>query len=136
MAAEHPARKAAYISMDAVERGSKDDWLALFAENAVFEDPVGVSFLDPEGKGHRGKEEISAFWDKNIGPSTVKFDIHHSYAAGNEVANTGNLTIRSEGDIVTTLEATIIYKVNEEGKLVSVRAFWEVDKMNVSMPAG
>ena len=136
MDAEHPARNAANLSMDAVERGAKDDWLGLFAQDAVFEDPVGVSFLDPEGKGHRGKEEIGAFWDKNIGPNTVKFDIHHSYAAGNEVANTGTLTVRTEGDITTTLEATILYRVNEEGKLVSVRAFWEVDKLNMSMPGG
>jgi len=135
MAAEHPARAAANLSMDAGERGDKDGWLSLFAEDAVLEDPVGVSFLDPEGKGHRGKEEISAFWDKNIGPSAVKFDIHHSYAAGHEVANTGTLTVRSEGDIITTLEATILYRVNDEGRLASVRAFWEVDKMNVSMPA-
>ena len=85
MVAEHPARVAANLSMSAVERGAKDDWLALFEDDAIFEDPVGESFLDPEGKGHRGKDEISAFWDKNIGPNKVKFDIHHSYAAGSGV---------------------------------------------------
>jgi ketosteroid isomerase-like protein len=135
MVTEHPARAAANLAMSAVERGAKSDWLALFADDATFEDPVGVSFLDPEGKGHRGKAEISAFWDQNIARGKVKFDIHHSYAAGNEVANTGTLTVRTEGDVITTLEATILYRVNKKGKLVSVRAFWEVDKMNVSMPS-
>ena len=44
--ATHPARTASRRSMDAVSRGAKDEWLALFAEDAVIEDPVGVSMFD------------------------------------------------------------------------------------------
>ena len=36
---EHPARLAAQRSMDAVTRGAKQEWLALFAPDAVIEDP-------------------------------------------------------------------------------------------------
>ena len=41
---------------------------ALWAEDAVVEDPVGPSFFDPEGKGHHGIAGISAFWDIAIAP--------------------------------------------------------------------
>ena len=132
MATEHPARTASKRSMGAVERKAKDEWLALFADDAIVEDPVGMSVLDPEGKGYRGKNEISAFWDRNIEPNTVRFDIHHSYAAGNEVANTGTITTTMQNGMKATVEGTFVYKVNEAGKLVSLRAFWEVDKLRLT----
>ena len=132
MTTEHPARTASKRSMGAVERKAKDEWLSLFADDAIIEDPVGVSVLDPEGKGYLGKNEISAFWDRNIGPNTVRFDIHHSYAAGNEVANTGTITTTLQNGMKATVEETFVYKVNEAGKLVSLRAFWEVDKLRLS----
>ena len=132
MATEHPARTASKCSMGAVERKAKDEWLALFADDAIVEDPVGMSVLDPEGKGYRGKNEISAFWDRNIEPNTVRFDIHHSYAAGNEVANTGTITTTMQNGMEATVEGTFVYKVNEAGKLVSLRAFWEVDKLRLT----
>ena len=40
--------------MGAVAAGRKDDWLALFAPDAIVQDPVGPSRLDPDGRGHRG----------------------------------------------------------------------------------
>lgn len=135
MVTEHPARAASKRSMSAVERGAKSEWLALFADNAVVEDPVGVSFLDPEGQGHVGKDQIGAFWDRNIGPNKVRFDIHHSYVAGNEVANTGTITTTLENGMKVTVEGTFVYRVNEEGKLVSLRAFWEADQMSLSGPS-
>ena len=53
---DHPARRASRQSMAAVAAGSKDQWLALFAPNAVVEDPVGPSMLDPSAKGHHGHD--------------------------------------------------------------------------------
>ena len=53
--------------MAAVAEGRKDEWLALFTPNAVVEDPVGPSLLDPEGKGHHGHDGIAKFWDQNFG---------------------------------------------------------------------
>ncbi len=48
---EHPAVAASRRSWDAVHRKSKADWLALFTEDAVVEDPVGRTPLDPAGPG-------------------------------------------------------------------------------------
>ena len=47
---EHPARAAAQASMAAVAAGDRSAWLALFADNAVVEDPIGPSMFDPEGE--------------------------------------------------------------------------------------
>jgi hypothetical protein len=135
MDTEHPARVASKRSASAVERGAKEEWLNLFTDDAIVEDPVGVSPLDPEGKGHVGKTAIAAFWDRNIGTNKIEFDIHHSYAAGNEVANTGTITTMLPNEMKVIVEGTFVYKVNEEGKLISLRAFWETDKLKMVDPS-
>ena len=46
-----------------VVEGNKQAWLDLFADDAIVQDPVGVSPLDPTGLGHQGKGAIEAFWN-------------------------------------------------------------------------
>ena len=125
----HPARIAATRSMDAVSRRSKEDWLALFADDAIVEDPVGPSMFDPSGTGHRGREAISAFWDKAIAlPERFEFDIADSFAAGNEVANVGTISAFFPGDTRVDTEGVFVYRVNEAGLIVSLRAYWETER--------
>jgi hypothetical protein len=131
MAREHPARAAANRSMEAVQRRDKEAWLSLFADGAVVEDPIGPSPLDPEGKGHAGSGEIAAFWDRQIAPNRVVFDIRHSYAAGSEVANVGTITVLMENGAMMLVDGVFTYKVNGAGKLVALRAFWELEKLRV-----
>jgi ketosteroid isomerase-like protein len=75
----HPARAAAAASMSAVSHGAKDEWLALFAEDAVLEDPVGPSFFDPTGDGHRGHLRVLGQGDRarptdRVSPPLRNFD--------------------------------------------------------------
>ena len=91
MTTDHPARLASQRSMAAVEAGDRDGWLALFADDAIVQDPIGPSPLDPEGKGRHGKEEIAAFYDSIIAPNPVRFEIIASYAAGDEEGATRGL---------------------------------------------
>jgi ketosteroid isomerase-like protein len=125
----HPARTASRRSMDAVSRGAKDEWLALFAEDGVVEDPVGVSMFDPTGNGHRGRDAIAAFWDMAIANvERFSFDIRDSFAAGNEVANVGTITAFLPGGSVVDTEGVFVYRVDEDGLIVSMRAFWETER--------
>lgn len=127
--ATHPARTASRRSMDAVSRGAKEEWLALFADDAVVEDPVGVSMFDKTGDGHRGRTAISAFWDLTIGNAErIEFEIRDSFAAGNEVANVGTISSFLPGGATLDAEGVFVYRVNEEGLIVSLRAFWETER--------
>ena len=112
--------------MKSSQRKAKQEWLALFAEDACIEDPIGASPLDPEGKGHRGKQAIEKFWDTNIGPNTIEIDMRHSYAAGNEAAHLGVLTTTFPNGSKVIVEGIFTYKVNEEGKLSSLRGYWDL----------
>jgi steroid Delta-isomerase len=125
----HPARTASRRSMDAVIRGAKEEWLALFAEDGVIEDPVGVSMFDPTGNGHHGRDGIAAFWDMTIANvEQFSFDIKDSFAAGNECANVGTITTLLPGGSVVDTEGVFVYRVNDDGLIVSMRAFWETDR--------
>ena len=131
---EHPARLASQRSIAAVQAKDKDGWLALFAEDAVVQDPVGKSFLDESGEGHRGHEAIGAFFDGNIAPvEEIRFELHDSFAAGDEVANVATIHMTLPGGATSRCEGVFVYRVREDGKLVSLRAFWEVDRMMATL---
>ena len=131
MSKEHPARLASQRSMEAVHEKDKQAWLDNFADDAVVEDPIGVSALDPTGKGQRGKDAIAKFWDAQIGPNKVMFNIRESFAAGDEVANVGTITVVMPGGLTTLVDGVFTYRVNATGKLASLRAYWEVDKLKI-----
>ena len=118
-------------SMAMSESKDRDGWLGLFADDAVVEDPVGPSFVDEEGKGQRGKEAITAFYDNVVSQSeSLKFTIRQTIECGDEVINIGELRITLPGNQVALVPIANIYKVNSEGKLASLRSFWEQDKLN------
>ena len=116
--------------MTAVAAGRKDEWLALFAPDAVVEDPVGPSLLDPEGKGHHGHEGIGRFWDRNFGSvSRFQFRIRDSFANGPCCANIATITMGiGHGGATITVDCVVIYTVDDHGRITSIRAHWEPDR--------
>ena len=128
MTEDHPARLLAARSMAAVGGKNKADWLALFADDGWVEDPVGKSGFDPDGVGHHGREAIAAFWDRAIAQTeSIEFLINDSVVCGDEVANIGLIRTTIGGGIIDA-EGVFIYRANAEGKLQSLRAFWELDR--------
>jgi steroid delta-isomerase len=134
---DHPARVASHRSMETVSRRAKDEWLALYSEDAVVADPVGPSPFDPEGKGHQGRERMAAFWDGTIATTErLDFEINESYVAGNEVANVGNITAHLPGGVKMQTFGVYIYRVGTDGLIQSLRSYWEFDRaMGTFTPA-
>ncbi|HUH37931.1 MAG TPA: nuclear transport factor 2 family protein [Spongiibacteraceae bacterium] len=129
MANAEKAQAASFKSGQLVMAKNKAEWLDLFADDAVICDPVGVSPLDPSGEGHRGKAAISAFWDMVIAPGQIDFDIQSSHPAGDECANVVNLTNTMPGGVVIKTTMVALYCANDAGKLVSMRAYWDYNKV-------
>ena len=117
-------------SMQTIESKDRDGWLALFEADAVVEDPIGASMLDPEGKGQRGIDAITTFYDTVIASSdAIKFHIHHTYDCGVEVANVGEIHITMGGKVaICPIVST--YRASPNGKLSALRAYWEQDKLS------
>ena len=128
---ESPVHLAGKRSRAAAVARDKDTWLALFADDAVVEDPIGPSHFAPDGKGHRGKEAIAKFFDMAIAPSQLEFHFQQTYQCGDEEANVGHIVIVAGGYRVVA-EGVFTYRVDEDGKLVALRAYWELDKATAS----
>jgi ketosteroid isomerase-like protein len=134
---EHPARRASQRSAATVASGDKEKWLELFSPEGVVEDPVGPSVFDPTGKGHRGRDGISKFWDLAIaGVSQFHFTIEDSFANGDSCANVGTITtVLDDGSRVDT-EGVFVYRVDETGLITSMRAHWEFDRAMGTLAGG
>ncbi|WP_183094000.1 nuclear transport factor 2 family protein [Nocardioides stalactiti] len=131
----HPARSASQRSYSAVAKGDLAEWLTVYAEDAVLEDPVGPSMFDPEGKGHHGHAGISAFWELAIAPiATFEFDIYESFAnpGSNTCANIGRIKTSFADGSHTTTDLIMVYIVDDEGRVKSMKAFWEPERTMAS----
>lgn len=126
---DHPARRAALRSMTAASAGKRDEWLAAFSADAHVEDPVGPSMLDPEGEGHRGHAGIAKFWDDFVGPvQGIRFHVKDSFANGPCCANIATLTMTLGHGATMLVDCVIVYTVDEEGLITSLRAHWEPER--------
>jgi len=114
--------------MDAVQRKDKTAWLDNFSDDALLEDPVGVSPLDPSGAGHRGREAIGRFWDNMIAPGQIEFAIRESWPAGETaVANVGSILNTMPDGSTIEAKGVFVYHVDNAGKVTHLRAYWDYD---------
>lgn len=123
------AQQAGAESLAAVRAKNKAAWLELFADDAVIQDPVGVSPLDPSGLGHRGKEAIARFWDMAIAPGQLDTRIRESYPSGDECANVATFVNRLPNGLEIATDLVVVYRVDARGKIISLKAYWEYEKI-------
>ncbi len=105
--------------LDAYNRDDRDAFCALFADDAVVEDPVGTP-------PHAGRTAIAGFWD------TV-----HGLADGLRLTADRRIVCGGEAAMVLTIEATMggrrtrihavdTFRVRPDGLITEVRAYWDL----------
>jgi len=122
------ARKA----MDAVQEKRRDDWLALFADDARIEDPVG--HLPEIG----GREALAQFWDQAIAAlGSVELDVTRRWEAGAEAMLLATVSVVGADGVEVSYGGTFNDAVDEAGRIVSLRAFCDLPQWSPpSRPAG
>ena len=128
------AQELGFLSRDYAVAKDKQNWLDLFAEDAIVQDPIGKSPLDPVGDGHKGKEAIEKFYDTVIANGNIEFNILESIPCADECANFAQI-INVVGDVKIETKMIVIYRVNSDNKIVSLRAFWDYEKMEDQLKA-
>ena len=123
------AQAASRKSGEYAVSGNRAGWLDLFAEDAIVQDPVGVSPLDPSGQGHKGKTAIAAFFDMAIRTGINSFEIRESHPAGDSCANVITLSNKLPDGTVVSTDCVAVYTANDAGKIVSLRAYWDFSKL-------
>jgi steroid Delta-isomerase len=126
-------RDLARRSQAAAGAKDRETWLGLFTPDAIVEDPIGSSPFDPDGTGHRGTAAIVAFYDNVIDQAeSLVFDIERSYLCGNEIADVGTIrTTLAGGTHVAIVRGVFTYRSDGAGKLVALRAFWEMNALEL-----
>ena len=128
------AQELGFLSRDYAVSKDKQSWLDLFAEDAIVQDPIGKSPLDPVGDGHKGKEEIEKFYDTVIANGNIEFNILESIPCADECANLAQI-VNVVGDVKIETQMIVINRVNSNDKIVSLRAFWDYQKMEDQLKA-
>ena len=98
MKAKTKAQELGFLSRDYAVAKDKKNWLSLFADDAIVQDPIGVSPLDPGGEGHKGIEAIEKFYDTVIANGNIQFNILESIPCANECANYAQI-VNVVGDV-------------------------------------
>ena len=128
------AQELGFLSRDYAVAKDKQNWLDLFAEEAIVQDPIGKSPLDPVGDGHKGKEAIENFYDTVIANGNIEFNILESIPCADECANFAQI-VNVVGDVKIETQMIVIYRINSNDKIVSLRAFWDYQKMEDQLKA-
>ena len=128
MKAKTKAQELGFLSRDYAVAKDKKNWLSLFADDAIVQDPIGVSPLDPEGEGHKGIDAIEKFYDTVIANGNIEFNILESIPCANECANYAQI-VNVVGDVKIETKMIVIYCINSSNKIQSLRAFWDYQNM-------
>lgn len=108
-----------------LNKGDVDGILALYADDATIEDPIGSDL-------RRGRDAIRAFYEASAGSVTMK-RTGPVRVAGREAATPLVVLMGPEGqqqalDIISTMS------FDEDGKITAMRAFWSFDALRPATP--
>ena len=125
----HPALVASQASWRCVQAHDKQGWLDLMADDVHIEDPIGGGPTNPDATGARGKEEVAAFYDRNIAPNELSITCEQTFlaSADSEVAHVLSLRSAFPGGGASTVRGIFTYRVDGDGKLASMRGYWTMD---------
>ena len=98
---------------------NREAYLALFADNATVEDPVGTPV-------HDGKEAIGAFFDGSLAMAdSLEMAVDESSIRVSGSAIAFMFTVVSKiGDMTIELSPIDVFTVGDDGLLTSMKAYW------------
>lgn len=106
-----------------VGSGTADEIVALYAEDATVEDPVGTDV-------RRGAEQIREFYAQLEGLEQ-QTRLHAVRIAGGEAAFHFEVATRADG-ATYTLSPVDVMTFDDEGRITTMRAFWADTDLAVS----
>lgn len=130
MADQSSPAEVARAAMAAVQAGERERWLGLFAEGARVEDPVG--HIPPIV----GREALGQFWDGAIAAlASVRFEVSREWEAGEEAMLLATVSISTSTGAGASYDGTFNYAIDGEGKIGSLRAFWDLPAVGAALAA-
>jgi steroid Delta-isomerase len=126
MASPEQVQAAVDAYVAAYQENDRDAFLDAFATDGVIVDPVGTP-------PHVGREARGSFWDTvHQLTERMTFDVKDVVVCGNEAAMVFRIHAGT-ADAGIALDAVDIFEVDDNGKIASMRAYWDMGR---ATPAG
>ena len=126
MASPEQVQAAVDAYVAAYHENDRDAFLDAFATDGVIVDPVGTL-------PHAGREARGAFWDTvHQLTERMTFDVKDVVVCGDEAAMVFRIHAGA-ADAGIVLDAVDIFVVDDDGKIASMRAYWDMGR---AKPAG
>ena len=107
-----------YIEL--VAKGSADELVELYADDATVEDPVG-------GEVHIGRGAIHGFYSA-VNDAQRESELVSLRVAGNEAAFQFRLTVTA-GEHRMVIEPIDVMVFDDRGKVTAMKAYWSADNV-------
>lgn len=103
--------------------GDLDAVMALYADGATVEDPVGG------GTVHEGKEAIREFY-ATVTALNIDGTVLEARVCGNDLLFNFEITTHFDAENKATINVWDLMTHNEQGKVTSMRAYWTAENMS------
>ena len=104
-----------------VTKGDVAAIVALYADDATLEDPIGSPV-------HRGIEAVRAFYETTVKSGVTMKRTGSVRVAGSEAATPMFVRVGPEGQ-QQVIEIISVMTFDDDGKITSMRAYWSFDAM-------
>ncbi|MGB5682017.1 MAG: nuclear transport factor 2 family protein [Polyangiales bacterium] len=133
-----PTREAllrtAEASPEIAGRHDKDAWLALYADDAVLEDPVGTPASHKGRRPGRMGDELGRFYEAFIAPSGIEMVARRDIVSDMHVFRAVDIhTTNLSTGLKMKVPANLLYEIVPRGDGLAIRgmqAHWELNRMS------
>ena len=115
-------RSTADAYVNALKAGDLEAVMALYAEDATVEDPVGG------GTVHDGAAAIRDFYT-SVTALKIEADVLETRVCGNDLLFNFEITTHFDEGGKATINVWDLMTHNDEGKVTSMRAYWTPENM-------
>ena len=135
---DSPSREAllrtAEASPEIAGRHDKDGWLALYADDAVVEDPVGTPASHKGRRPGRLGDELGRFYEAFIAPSAIEIVSRRDIVSDAYVFRAVDIhTANLKTGLKMVVPANLLYEIASRDGTLAIRrmqAHWEVSRMS------
>ena len=116
-------RATADSYVNALEAGDLDAVMALFADQATVEDPVGG------GTVHTGKDAVREFY-ASVTALKIEATVLEARVCGDDLLFNFEITTHFDAENKATINVWDLMTHDEQGKVTSMRAYWTPENMS------
>jgi hypothetical protein len=112
-------------SPENVAKHDREQWLGLFSDAALVEDPMG----SPPARKDTGA--LGRFWDTFIAPHDIRFEVARDHFMGHDVFRDAIIHTRIGPKIKIDVPAYLLYQLDDAMQVKRMAAHWQLGQLSL-----